>query len=180
MPSHHPRLKQAVDGRHRPIASGDLVNDRLFALVIGIDDYYDEKIRNLRGCVNDSENFCTFLTESLHANPLHIKHLRDSEATREGILSAFEEHFINNTEIQRNDAIVFYFAGHGSFEIPQGEHLAGSKMESICPHDDRTRGVRGIPDRTIASLMHRVAVPKGNNIVSVIISICFIFTNPAV
>jgi uncharacterized caspase-like protein len=158
----------------------DLFNDRLFGLVIGIDNYYDKNIRNLRGCVNDSENVCRFLTESLHANPLHIKHLRDSEATREGILSAFEEHLINNPEIQQNDAIVFYFAGHGSYEIPEENHLTGSKMEAICPYDDRTGGVRGIPDRTIACLMRRVAVLNGNNIVSVIISICPIFTDPVV
>ena len=179
MPSYHPRFKQAVEEHRCPIASGDLVNDRLFALVIGIDNYYDENIRNLRGCINDSENVCRFLMETLHANPLHIKHLRDSEATREGILSAFEEHLINNPEIQQNDAIVFYFTGHGSYEIPEENYLTGGKMETICPYDDR-KGVRGIPDRTIASLMRRLAALKGNNIVSVATCTHFIFANVAI
>jgi hypothetical protein len=148
-------------------------------LIIGINKYHDKNIRNLKGCVSDSENVFRFLTESLYANPLHIKHLRDTEATRNGILSAFEEHLINNPEIQQNDAIVFYFAGHGSYEIPEENYLARSKMETICPYDDRIR-VRGIPDRTIASLMRRLAALKGNNIVSVVTWTHFIVANVAV
>jgi len=179
MPSYHPRPKQAIEQHYLPIASEDLVDDHLFALVIGIDNYQDDKIRNLRGCVNDSENFCRFLTESLHANPLHIKHLRDSEATRQGILCAFQKHLINNQKICKNDPMVFYFAGHGSYEISEEDRLSGSKMETICPYDDRT-GVRGIPDRTIASLMRQLAILKGNNIVSFVICTHFTFTNPAV
>jgi hypothetical protein len=168
MLSYHPGLEQAVEQHHLPIASAEMANNRLFALIIGINKYQDENIRNLEGCIRDSENVCRFLTESLHANPLHIRHLRDSEATRKGILSAFEEHLINNQEIHQNDAIVFYFAGHGSYEIPEENYIAGNKMETICPYDDRT-GVRGIPDRTFASLTRRLAILKGNNIVSVII-----------
>ena len=148
-------------------------------MIIGINKYHDKNIRNLKGCVSDSENVFRFLTESLHADPLHIKHLRDSEATRKGILSAFEKQLINNPEIQQNDAIVFYFAGHGSYEIPEENYLAGSKMETICPYDDRI-GVRGIPDRTIASLMRRLATLKGNNIVSVVTCTHFILANVSV
>ena len=171
-------MEQAAKKHHFPIASADLAYARLFALIIGINKYQDENIRNLEACIRDSENVCNFLTESLHANPLNIRHLRDSEATRKGILSAFEEHLINNQEIQQNDAIVFYFAGHGSYEIPEEKYFAGSKMETICPYDDRT-GVRGIPDRTFASLMRRLAVLKGNNIVSVVICTHFISSNLA-
>jgi len=80
---------------------------------------------------------------------------------------------------EQNDAIIFYFAGHGSYKVPEENHLAGSKMEVICPYDDRM-GVHGILDRTIACLMHQVAVLNGNNIISDIISIHSIFTNPAV
>ena len=146
----------------------DSINDRLFALIIGIDNYQDKKIRKLRGCVNDSENVYRFLTESLRASPAHIKHLRDSQATRQNILSAFEEHLLNNQEIQQNDTIVFYFAGHGSYEISEENYPAGNQLETICPYDDRM-GARGIPDRTFASLMRRLAVLRGNNIVSVVI-----------
>jgi hypothetical protein len=102
---------------------------------------------------------------------MHIKHLRDAEATRKAILSAFEEHFINNQKIRQNDAIIFYFAGHGSYEAPAENSIAGHNMETICPYDDRAdEGEHGIPDRTIASLMKRLASIKGNNIVGFIIT----------
>jgi uncharacterized caspase-like protein len=148
----------------QPPTAPKVFDDRLFALIIGIDNYQHKKIRKLRGCVNDSENVCRFLTEYLCVNPAHIKHLRDGEATRENILSAFEKHLISNQEIQPNDAIVFYFGGHGSCE----KHPDGNMMQTICPYDDR-KGARGIPDRIIASLMRRLANLKGNNIVSVVI-----------
>jgi hypothetical protein len=74
------------------------------------------------------------------------------------------------------DAIVFYFAGHGSYEIPEENYFAGNKMETICPYDNRA-GVRGIPDRTFAILTRRLASLKGNNIVSVVICIPFVSSN---
>jgi hypothetical protein len=80
-----------------PIASADMPKKRLFALIIGIDKYQNKDIRNLQGCIKDSKNVCRFLTESLHANPLHIRQLRDAEATREAILSTFMEHLITAT-----------------------------------------------------------------------------------
>ncbi|KDR71639.1 hypothetical protein GALMADRAFT_794930 [Galerina marginata CBS 339.88] len=148
------------------IASDATINDRLFALIIGINEYKNANTRNLKGCVPDSENFCRFLTESLHANPLHIKHLRNTEATREGILSAFETHLIGNQKIQQDDAIIFYFAGHGSEEFIGESWLTGNKMESICPHDIGTE-VRGIPDRTFDCLMRQLASLKGDNITAI-------------
>lgn len=156
----HPRPEQAIV---QPPTALEVFDDRFFALIIGIDDYQNEKIRKLKGCVNDSENVCRFLTEYLHVNPAHIKHLRDGEATRENILSAFEKHFISNQEIQPNDAIVFYFGGHGTC----GKHLGGNMLQMICPYDYRM-GARGIHDHFIASLMHRLANLKGNNITQII------------
>ncbi|KAF8811440.1 hypothetical protein BYT27DRAFT_7231665 [Phlegmacium glaucopus] len=147
---------------------------RLFALIIGIDNYQDSNnIRRLKGCVNDSTNVYKFLTETLRADPLHIKHLRNKEATRERILSAFEEHLIGNDEIKPQDPILFYFAGHGSYEqAPVGWHTANNMMETICPYDERARTVsarvRGIPDRTYDSLMRKLASIKGDNITAII------------
>ncbi|KAF8813410.1 hypothetical protein BYT27DRAFT_7158296 [Phlegmacium glaucopus] len=160
----HPGLGETV-GQYQH-CSDTIVNNHVFALIIGINKYQDAKIRNLKGCIKDSENVCRFLTESLHANPLHIKHLRDAEATRKEILSTFEEHFINNQDIHPNDTIVFYFAGHGSYETPAENSLARNNMETICPYDDRAEE-RGIPDRTFASLMRRLASIKGNNITAI-------------
>ncbi|KAF8810865.1 hypothetical protein BYT27DRAFT_6478243 [Phlegmacium glaucopus] len=158
----HPRRR----GRPRgPIALPNYNN--LFALIIGINKY--EGISRLNGCVTDSENVCSFLTETLGANPLHIIHLRDEEATRDRILSAFKTHFLENEQIQPNDTIIFYFAGHGSVEFPEKapSKIVGEDMETICPYNDRVAGVRGIPDRTLACLMRQLASIKGNNITAI-------------
>lgn len=154
-----------------PISSPDIEVSRFFALIIGIDNYQDSKIPQLKGCANDSTNIYKFLTETLHASPHHIKHLRNEEATREHILSVFEEHLIGNDEIKPKDPILFYFAGHGSSEVaPESWHAKNNRIETICPYDDRTgtgsERVRGIPDRTYDSLMRRLASIKGDNIVS--------------
>ncbi|KAF8810862.1 hypothetical protein BYT27DRAFT_7161421 [Phlegmacium glaucopus] len=149
-----------------PIASAEY-NEKLFALIIGINNY--QGMKKLRGCVADSENVCSFLTETLRANPLHIIHLRDEEATRDGILSAFKKHFLDNGQIRQNDTIIFYFAGHGSVEFLEKapSKIGGEDMETICPYDDRVAGVRGIPDRTLACLMRQLASIKGNNITAI-------------
>ena len=120
--------------------------------------------------MNDSTNVYKFLTETLHVDPHHIKYLRNEEATRERILSTFEEHLIENDNIKPQDPILFYFAGHGSYELaPVGWHTANNMMETICPFDERTgtesERVRGIPDRTYDSLMRKLAFIKGDNIV---------------
>ena len=140
---------------------------KLFALIIGINNYEDNKIPNLKGCVNDSTNVVNFLTEKFPPEQLRIKHLTNEGATRKDILSAFENHLIGNDEINPQDPILFFFAGHGSSELgPKGI------METICPYDERStktqsKPVRGIPDRTYDSLMRRLASIKGDNIVSV-------------
>ncbi|KAF8810956.1 hypothetical protein BYT27DRAFT_7185209 [Phlegmacium glaucopus] len=160
----HPRPGEKA---RRPIAFPNY-NNNLFALIIGINNY--KGISKLNGCVTDSEHVCSFLTETLRANPHHIIHLRDEEATRDGILSAFKKHFLENEQIQPNDTIIFYFAGHGSVEFSGKKapsEIAGEDMETICPYDDRVAGVRGIPDRTLACLMRQLASIKGNNITAI-------------
>ncbi|KAF8814528.1 hypothetical protein BYT27DRAFT_7249927 [Phlegmacium glaucopus] len=106
---------------------------------------------------------------TLRANPLHTIHLRDEEATRDGILSAFKKHFLDNEQIQPNDTLTFYFTGYGSVEFPEKapSKVAGEDMETIYPYDDRVAGVRGIPDRTLACLMRQLASIKGNNITAI-------------
>ncbi|KAF8810861.1 hypothetical protein BYT27DRAFT_7161418 [Phlegmacium glaucopus] len=159
----HPRPGE----KPRPPIAFPNYNNKLFALIIGINNY--KGISKLNGCVTDSEHVCSFLTETLRANPLHIIHLRDEEATRDGILSAFKKHFLKNEQIQLNNTIIFYFAGHGSVEFPEKapSKIVGEDMETICPYDDRVAGVRGIPDRTLACLMRQLASIKGNNITAI-------------
>lgn len=101
-----------------------------------------------------------------------IVFLADEKATQQEILKQFDQFLTKNADIQRDDAIVFYFAGHGSQPYaPQGWLTESNKIETLCPHDVQTIGddgkeVWGISDRAIDCLMRRLAFEKTDNIVS--------------
>src|SRR5262245_49041304 len=63
----------------------------LWALLVGINVYRSAEIRPLRGCVNDVQAMKVFLMNQLNVPEGHIRVLTDQEATRAGILAAFQE-----------------------------------------------------------------------------------------
>jgi hypothetical protein len=147
-----------MDGIQKP------VHATMFALVIGIDHYQEGGPPTLRGCVYDSNQMFDHLKDTLHVPEINIKHLTNEQATRKNILDTFETHFINNSAIIPGDAIIFYFAGHGSRQgAPKGWYSEDMKVETICPYDFAT--AFGIPDYTFTHLLRQLAFYKGNNIV---------------
>lgn len=59
-----------------------------------------------------------WLTRNLGVPKDHICLLLNEKATKQGIEDAFERHLYNNPEIEEDDAIVIYFAGHGYVLLP--------------------------------------------------------------
>ncbi|KAJ1301306.1 hypothetical protein OPQ81_003708 [Rhizoctonia solani] len=169
---------------------------RLHGLFIGINKYQAENRQDLHGCVSDARSMFNYFRD-LGAPPENLKCLFDEEATREGILNAFENHLINNPHIQQYDPIVIFFAGHGDrMPAPKSWNASDGMVEMILPHDAsyaasgsdnpsaETAGVRrthtldadrryvhGIPDITLAFLLYRLSEEKGNNI-TVILDSC--------
>ncbi|KAJ6480809.1 caspase domain-containing protein [Mycena vitilis] len=149
----------------------------VFALIVGIDEYLSNAIPDLRGCVNDALTMKTYLTNRFHIPEAHIVLLTNADATRESIISIFQSHLIHNPSIEKNDAIVVYYAGHGSrAPAPSSWPSTDGKIETIVPHDERTETddgetVHGIPDRTINTLLGQLASARGNNI-TVILDCC--------
>jgi hypothetical protein len=136
----------------------------VFALVIGINNYQDGSARTLRGCVNDSNTVFAYLKDTLHVPETNIVLLQNEQATRKQILDTFESHFINNPAITRGNAIIFYFAGHGSRQgAPVDWHSEDNAVETICPYD--VGKASGIPDYTFTHLLRQLAFYKGDNIV---------------
>lgn len=82
---------------------------RKLALLVGINTYQKAP---LRGCVNDMEMQRHLLTHRFGFNPKDIYLLTDKQATRQGILEAFEEHLIK--QAKPGDVAVFHYSGHGS------------------------------------------------------------------
>jgi len=86
---------------------------RKLALLIGINEYpRSERFTSLNGCKTDVELQKQLLINRFGFNPKDIEILSDAAASRQGILTAFEEHLIK--QAKPGDVVVFHFSGHGS------------------------------------------------------------------
>jgi Caspase domain/Domain of unknown function (DUF4384) len=84
---------------------------RKIALLVGINDYA-APVSPLRGCVTDVQLHRELLVHRFGFNPKDVLVITDGQATRQGILTAFEEHLIK--QAKPGDTVVFHFSGHGS------------------------------------------------------------------
>ncbi|MDJ0636448.1 MAG: caspase family protein [Xenococcaceae cyanobacterium MO_188.B29] len=87
---------------------------RKLALLIGINQY-DRNSSGwipLRGCVTDIQLQRELLINCFGFQSQDILTLSDRAATRQNILTAFEEHLIK--QAKPGDVVVFHFSGHGS------------------------------------------------------------------
>lgn len=84
---------------------------RKLALLVGINEY-SGTIPALKGCVNDVllQKELLIYRFGFKSEDIHI--LTDKQATRQGILTAFEEHLIK--QAKPGDVVVFHYSGHGS------------------------------------------------------------------
>ncbi len=124
------------------------------ALIVGIDDYtasslprnmhvpprVDRGWNDLRGSVRDAETFSAILQLLYGFNERNVVLLKNQNATRAAILNAIETHLVKPA--QKDDVIVFYYAGHGA-QVPNSLSDEVDHMdESLIPADSR----RGAPD----------------------------------
>ena len=86
---------------------------RVFALIIGIDKYISRKISNLLSCASDALRIRNWLVNDLEVPAENACILLNEQATKQSIENAFMTHLVSNTQIERGDAILLYFAGHG-------------------------------------------------------------------
>lgn len=86
--------------------------ENTYAIIIGIADYKDTDIQNLKYAVSDALSFCEFLkSDKGGAVPAeNICLLTDSMASKENIISQATALF---AKVKENDRAIFYFSGHG-------------------------------------------------------------------
>ncbi len=104
------------------------------ALLVGIDDY--KYISDLRGTVNDVKNMKALLVESFGFpdDEQHIRVLTNSEATRDAIINAIEEHLI--AKATKDSIVVFHYSGHGSqLKDPEGGDETDGWDETLVAYD---------------------------------------------
>jgi hypothetical protein len=86
---------------------------RKIALLVGINEYPDtSEFSALKGCITDVDLQRHLLIHRFGFNPNDVHTLTDKQATRQGILGAFEEYLIK--QAKPGDVVVFHFSGHGS------------------------------------------------------------------
>ncbi|KAG6813378.1 hypothetical protein H0H92_011644 [Tricholoma furcatifolium] len=130
----------------------------------------------------DAKRVDRFFTDVLDVPKDQICLLLDRKATKQAIEDSFMNHLTNNPAIDRGDAIVVYFAGHGSTIPAPKEWFEGHKypshrnVEVLCPFDHDTKHgngrIAGISDRSIHALLDELARVKGDNI-TFIADCCF-------
>ncbi|KAH9936995.1 caspase domain-containing protein [Fomitopsis serialis] len=147
------------------------------AVVIGIGKYENLRIPPLRGCGNDTDDVVKYLRDDLGVPSPHIVNLRDEEATQSAILASLDQKLINNPRITKKNAVVIYFAGHGSYaQVSPQWGCVGNIAETICPYNEGALSgkggiVRGIPQPTLHALLSRLEHVRGCDI-TVILDSC--------
>ena len=141
-----------------PLTRGADNNLRRLALLIGINNYpSNSRIPRLQGCLTDVELQRNLLIYHFGFNPQNILVLTDSQATRKGILTAFEEHLIK--QAKPGDIVVFHFSGHGSQVADSDRDFPDGLISTIVPFDSsRPAGnlggiIQDITGRTLFLLM---------------------------
>lgn len=146
---------------------------RKLALLVGINEY-PTALGGLQGCLMDVEMQRELLVHRFGFNPNDIKVLTNTQATREGILTTFEEHLIK--QAKSGDVVVFHYSGHGSRvrdPDPIGNDPFNSTMvPSDRPSESATSSATPVPDimgQTLFLLMS--ALPTEN--LTVVLDCCY-------
>jgi pimeloyl-ACP methyl ester carboxylesterase len=130
----------------------------IYALLVGIDDY-DPNVGKLEGCINDVVAMEEYLKARVKTEgwDLHLKILKDSEATRQAMIDSFSEHL---GQANSNDIALFYYAGHGYYEKTPQEfwHIEQDRQhETIVCYDSGKENVPCLADKELGYLIFKVA-----------------------
>ncbi|WP_008317299.1 caspase family protein [Leptolyngbya sp. PCC 6406] len=110
--------------------------NRKLALLVGINAYpRDSLFAPLQGCLNDVELQYHLLVHRFGFQPSDIVKLTNAKATRQDILTAFEEHLIN--QARPGDVVVFHFSGHGSRVVDPDQDFPDGLNSTLVPIDSR-------------------------------------------
>lgn len=134
---------------------------RLFALLIGIDDY-PSPVPRLGGCVNDLTAFAAVLRGRVPGDALELRTLTDGAATRAAVVEALRAHL---GRAGPDDVALLYYSGHGSQQEAPPEFWAlepDRRMETLVLVDSRLPGSWDLADKELAVLLREVGARAGH------------------
>ena len=109
-----------------------------YALVVGINDYKDARISDLRYAEPDARAVVEALTHPQYGivKAENVKMLLSAEATYRNVSMALEEQLVRQAT-KPEDVVFFYFAGHGA----EGPHVSRGAAYYLVPHDADLRNL---------------------------------------
>ncbi|MEM9540913.1 MAG: caspase family protein [Cyanobacteria bacterium P01_E01_bin.42] len=168
-------FQQKADRHARVLAQG---TSRKLALLVGINEYDSQP---LNGCLNDIDLQYNLLVHRFGFNPRDILVVTDAEATRTGILTAFEEHLLK--QAKSDDVVIYHYSGKGSLAFNPNPITAIDARKDLLsgtfvPVDgDLPSGYRQIggtvPDIMGQTLFLLLSALKTEN-VTVVLDNCFV------
>jgi hypothetical protein len=103
------------------------------ALLIGINEYaYLDEAYQLNGCLNDVESMAKLLKENFGFPEGNIDLLRNEEATKKGIETAFKK---LTKKVKKDDVVVIMYSGHGSQRRDRTGYQPSGCSDTIVPYD---------------------------------------------
>lgn len=95
---------------------GILPPGEVYAVIIGIGDYQDERIPDLRFTVNDAQGLYDLLTDPEIGGvvPDHVKLLLNQDATYQNIKREIGSWL--SRQAKQEDTVIIYYSGHGASE----------------------------------------------------------------
>lgn len=104
------RLVIEVVLKHKTLAEKISKESKYYALLIGINNYYDPPIRSLDHAVQDAEELYAILVEMYNFEEDYIELLKD--ARRDEIIYALDK---LSRKVTPDDNLLIFYAGHGIF-----------------------------------------------------------------
>ncbi|HEY9834488.1 MAG TPA: caspase family protein [Stenomitos sp.] len=146
---------------------------RKLALLVGINNYL-ASLGSLQGCLTDVDLQRQLLINKFGFHPKDILTVTDGQATRQGMLMAFEEHLIK--QAKPGDVVVFHFSGHGS-RVVNPDSGDPDKFNSTMvpidrPADSVTNSANPIPDIMGHTLFLLMSALQTEN-VTVVLDCCY-------
>ncbi|KZT00946.1 uncharacterized protein LAESUDRAFT_503342 [Laetiporus sulphureus 93-53] len=166
----------------RPREGSAVVNDvqtnepmlgrNMWAVIIGITNYKHGSNSPALGATADADAFHECLERRFGVPSDHIVKLLDDHATRKNIIDSLYDHLKVNERIRPGDAIIVFFAGHGSrYKSPWH---SDEFIEAIMPVDrgqsETPNGeqVQDISDRELNLFFAELRDVKGGNIIIIL------------
>lgn len=130
---------------------------KLYALLIGINQYQNKNIRTLQGCVADVELLEKYLGGIVPPQALQLKTLTEEAATKANVCATILSHFKDATA---GDTLLLYFAGHGCKEQMHPAFARFEKepyLKALVCHDSLDSAT-SLADKEIRYLFHQIFV----------------------